>query len=295
MTSEKLDALIFIDTNILLDFYRIRRSNVSMQYLEKIVSHKDLIISTSQIEMEFKTNRQSAILESIGEINKLSIQTNFPAIISNAEATKKMATLKKDVEQQKNKIKQRIERILKKPSENDPVYKALQNLWKNQSDYNLNRENKKRFAIRKLAGKRFIMGYPPRKEKDTSIGDAINWEWIIKCAEISGKSIIIVSRDQDYGIYYRDESFLDDWLLNEFKERISQQRKIVFTDRLSQAFKKVEIPVTIEMEEEENKIIDLSKFNSQMKALSKLFKGQDFRFEDMRNAVAHFRDPIIDL
>lgn len=33
---QKLDALIFIDTNIFLDFYRIRKSDVSLKYLEEI-------------------------------------------------------------------------------------------------------------------------------------------------------------------------------------------------------------------------------------------------------------------
>ena len=65
---EKLDAYIFIDTNILLDFYRIRRTDISMKYLEEIEKHKDLIISTSQVEMEYKKNRQLAILESISEV-----------------------------------------------------------------------------------------------------------------------------------------------------------------------------------------------------------------------------------
>lgn len=69
---EKLDAYIFIDTNILLDFYRIRRTDISMKYLEEIEKHKNLIISTSQVEMEYKKNRQSAILESIGEVKKIN-------------------------------------------------------------------------------------------------------------------------------------------------------------------------------------------------------------------------------
>ena len=66
--SESLDALIFIDTNILLDFYRIRKSDISMKYLEQMVSHKDVIITSSQVEMEYKKNRQGAILESIVEV-----------------------------------------------------------------------------------------------------------------------------------------------------------------------------------------------------------------------------------
>ncbi|MCF8320976.1 MAG: PIN domain-containing protein [Flavobacterium sp.] len=57
-STEYIDALVFIDTNILLDFYRIRKSNISMKYLEEIEKHKELIIITSQVEMEFNVNRQ---------------------------------------------------------------------------------------------------------------------------------------------------------------------------------------------------------------------------------------------
>jgi hypothetical protein len=120
----------------------------------------------------------------------------------------------------------------------------------------LNRENPERYAIRRLALKRFGLGYPPRKKEDHSIGDAINWEWIIQCAAKCDKDIIIVTRDSDYGVNYDDKSFLNDWLQVEFKERISQKRKIVLTDKLSRALKLVEVSVTQEMIDEEQQVID---------------------------------------
>jgi hypothetical protein len=127
MKEEKLDALIFIDTNIYLDFYRIRKSNVSMKYLYEIVKHKEIIISSSQVEMEFKKNRQSVVLESIVEIKKLSsINLSFPAIIANAQASKMLKKHKTSIEKQQKKLKETIEKILKNPSQNDPVYKSLQ-------------------------------------------------------------------------------------------------------------------------------------------------------------------------
>ncbi|MEO0684627.1 MAG: PIN domain-containing protein [Cyanobacteria bacterium J06649_11] len=254
---ERVDALIFIDTNIFLDFYRIRNSDVSMSYLDQIIEHKDIVICGSQVEMEYKKNRQRVVISSIGEINnKLpTLNLGFPAIIADSQPTKMLEKYKKGIKDQKKRIKERVEKVLKNPSRNDQVYRALQKLWKNNSSYNLNRTNKQRFIIRELAQKRFMMGYPPRKKGDTSIGDAINWEWIIKCAEVSNKSIIIVSRDQDFGSHYGSESFIDDWLLQEFKERTSRKRKLVLTDKLSTAFRMVEIPVTQEMVNEEEEII----------------------------------------
>lgn len=267
---ETLDALIFIDTNILLDFYRIRKSDISLKYLEQMVSHKDILITSSQVEMEYKKNRQVAILESIAEVNKINnVSLNIPAIMSDAKAVDMIKKSKKSIDQQQKKLKSQIEKILKNPGLNDPVYKALKEIFTNNSDINLNRENKLRFKIRNLAKKRFILGYPPRKKTDNSIGDAINWEWIIKCAEDSGKHIILVTRDTDFGANYNGESYLNDWLAQEFKKRISQKRKLILTDKLSTAFQLVKIPVTKEMIEEEENVISISFQNYQRSELNK--------------------------
>ncbi len=275
---ETLDALIFIDTNIFLDFYRIRSSNISMKYLEQIENHLDLIITSSQVEMEFKKNRQSVILESIIEINKIGTTTgNIPAILSDLKVVEMIAKSRKEIKQRQKKLKDKIEKILKNPKYNDPVYKSLQKLFLHKSDIILNRENKTRFTIRNLAKKRFILGYPPRKKSDNSIGDVVNWEWIIKCAQDTGKHIILVTRDSDFGCTYNKEPYLNDWLLQEFKQRVSRKRKIILTDKLSKAFQIVKIPVTKEMIKEENEVINKS-LNSYYKKI--LIKNN---FENLSN------------
>ena len=278
---EKLDALIFIDTNILLDFYRIRKSNVSMKYLEEMEKHKDIIITSSQVEMEYKKNRQSAILESIAEVKKINNQSlNVPAIISDLKAVEMINKSRKGINQQQKKLKSQVERILKNPHRNDPVFKSLQRIFNNKSPINLNRENKIRYSIRNLAKKRFLLGYPPRKKTDNSIGDAVNWEWIINCANETGKHIILVTRDTDFGSIYEGESYLNDWLSQEFKQRVSRKRKIILTDKLSSAFKAVQIPVSPEMIEEEEKLIDTSFHNYKLQLLknsmSRIHNSMDF-------------------
>ncbi|MDT9702339.1 PIN domain-containing protein, partial [Streptomyces sp. P17] len=62
--------LLFIDTNILLDFYRIRKSDISIKYLEQIEACKDRLITGSQVEMEYKKNRQKVIVESLNQFSK---------------------------------------------------------------------------------------------------------------------------------------------------------------------------------------------------------------------------------
>jgi predicted nucleic acid-binding protein len=253
----KMDALLFIDTNILLDFYRIRKTNISMKYLEEIEKHKELIITNSQVEMEFKKNRQSVILESLAEVRKFDVPNlSVPMILNDTKTVDLISKSKNEIKLNKKKLTNRIEKILKNPNQ-DPVYKSLEKLFRHKSEINLSRENKLRFSIRNLAKKRFILGYPPRKNSDNSIGDAINWEWIIYCAQKTGKKIILVTRDSDFGAIDPTESYLNDWLNQEFKERVGRRRKIILTDKLSQAFKLLKIPVSTEMIEEEQKVSQL--------------------------------------
>lgn len=291
---EKIDALIFIDTNILLDFYRIRKSDISLKYLKEIEKHLDLIITSSQVEMEFKKNRQTVILESINEVNKINnVNITVPAILSDAKAVKMIEKSKKNISERQKDLKERIEKILKNPNYNDQVYKSLQKLFNYKSNINLNRDNSKRIELRELANKRFILGYPPRKKSDNSIGDAINWEWIIRCAENTGKNIIIVSRDSDYGCNYNNDSHLNDWLKQEFKQRISQRRKIILTEKLSYAFQLVSIPVTKEMIQEEENIINTQAILMRNNVKEALKNMQDaIKLEEIQGALKKMHENL---
>ncbi|MGH8605914.1 MAG: PIN domain-containing protein [Gammaproteobacteria bacterium] len=252
-----MNALIFVDTNILLDFYRVRSGGGGLELLNLIEAHKDVLITGSQVEMEYKKNRQRVILEAL-KAQKTPDWNGLtsPAFLADAKPAQAIAKSKKTITTQQKKLMTRIANILEKPSVSDPVFKTLSRVFKNDCEYNLTRDKKIRFKIRNLARKRFVLGYPPRKQNDTSIGDAVNWEWIVHCAEDSGKDIIIVTRDTDYGVSYGEKFFLNDWLLLEFKERISQRRKIVLTDRLARAFKLVEIRVSAKAEQEEKDLVE---------------------------------------
>jgi hypothetical protein len=251
----QLDALIFVDTNILLDLYRIRKSDVSLAYLDRLEDCKDRLIIGSQVEMEFKKNRQKVILETLKvyatpDWGKLTP----PALLSDFQPSKMIEKNKKEITKQQKKVKDKVEKILQNPTSNDPVFQKLNRIFKRKSAFNLDRESDDRFRIRRLARKRFSLGYPPRKDTDNSFGDSINWEWIIECAKNTDKEIIIVTRDTDFGAIYDGKSYLNDWLKKEFQERVNKKRKILLTDKLSVALKAVSEVVTQEMEDEEERI-----------------------------------------
>jgi predicted nucleic acid-binding protein len=247
--------LVFIDTNILLDFYRLGSESAKRQ-LALLDKHKESVITCEQVYMEYLKNRQKVIAENIKQLKKPPT-AQVPGIIADYQAAKSMGKQLEAASEKFNEVIAKIEKILEDPATHDEVFKALKRLFDHDWQFNLKRPDSLRFKIRNLARKRFCLGYPPRKQSDTSIGDAINWEWILWCAQNSteNQNILIVSRDTDYGITYDKSPVLNDWLRREFKERVGQKRKIELTNRLTVALKRLDENVTPEDEKEESELI----------------------------------------
>lgn len=253
-----METFIFIDTNILLDFYRIRKTEVSEKYLKLIDLNLNKIISSYQVEMEYKKNRQIVILEAFNAIKSPEFNSiTPPALLANSDQVRIIENNKKTINKKIRELKNRIDRILLNPVQNDKAYQTFQRLFKYDSKLILNRNFEDRERIKELAKKRFLLGYPPRKKDDTSFGDAYNWEWLIDVSIRNPSNLIIVSRDSDYGIAYNNKLYINDWLAQEYKDRVSKKRKILLTDKLSVAFKALSQKVTQEMELEEQEIINI--------------------------------------
>jgi hypothetical protein len=251
-----MPKLLFIDTNIYLDFYRIR-NEVKTSFLDHLEGIKNSLIMTDQVEMEFKKNRQIAILEGMQELKPPS-KICVPGVLKEDKSAKAIEGDIDNINQRIKVLKARLDKVFENPTRFDKVYQVLQRLFAKRQAIDLYRKNKKRYDIRELAQKRYLLGYPPRKKNDTSIGDAINWEWIVDVAKEHNSDIWIVSRDGDYGATQNNKGFINDWLKQEFRERVNKKKHIILTHRLSSALKEFEIPITDEEVQEENRVIELS-------------------------------------
>lgn len=69
---------------------------------------------------------------------------------------------------------------------------------------------------------------------------------------------MIVSRDSDYGSSLKGETFLNDWLGQEFKLRVSRKRKIRLYTKLSEALKLFAVSVTEKEVKEEEAVAEPS-------------------------------------
>jgi hypothetical protein len=255
LTSKRKKWLVFIDANILLDFYRLAGQSAIRQ-LQALERHRANLILGDQLRMEFMNNRQRAIIAGIDKLTRPERPT-LPAILLDSQPAKTWIKTHGTAETKFKKVKSRIETILANPTGADPVYQYLTRIFDHDCPFNLRRPDKKRYTIRNLARKRFALGYPPRKLDATSLGDSLHWEWIIACAKESKDlhNVIIVSRDSDFGVTYGGKSILNDWLYREFKERVSQKRDVRLSQRLTDALKLLEEQVEKEDLEEENRII----------------------------------------
>jgi hypothetical protein len=251
--------LLFIDTNIWLDFYR-SQNEAYVGLLDKVEGIKDRIIITHQIETEFKKNRQQVILNSV-KLLKDHTPKKVPSIGVLAEA-QQFKGVGKDIESACKRIKKlqdKLVAMLERPSDNDKVFQAAHRIFHRNDQLVLTREEKDkdlRKLIRDRAERRFMHGCPPRKPSDTSFGDSLNWEWMIECAIKRNAELVIVSRDADYGITYDGESYVNDHLRQEFSNRVSQKREILLYQKLSDALKHFKIQVTAEQAKAEQQFME---------------------------------------
>ena len=80
-----MDPLVFVDTNIFLDFYRVRNSEIQLNLIKHLQDNKDKLIITSQVEMEYQKHRQDVIITTLSGL-KLEKKTDIPVIIEVLKA-----------------------------------------------------------------------------------------------------------------------------------------------------------------------------------------------------------------
>lgn len=231
----------FIDTNIFLDFYR-DSNEATLTLLERLKPVRHRVISTYQVEMEFLKNRQRVLVESLGKL-KDQVPPTVPAIFADSATNESMRSLSRAGAQKAGLIRKRIMKLFDGPKQNDTVYQTLTDVFQSQSRHVLTRDMPIRAKVKRLALRRFLLGYPPRKASDTSYGDAFNWEWIVHCGQTFQGQILIVSRDGDYGVHVQSKHYLNDQLSREYRDRVGPRKSIAYTTRLSDALKALQVRV----------------------------------------------------
>ena len=134
------DRLLFVDTNIWLDFYR-SQTGAGLSLLKHLEGVKDQIIMTYQVEIEFKGNRQRIIADSYTALKPPS-QIPNPGYLGNAKAAKALVKDIKNAEKRVKALKKRLFRALNDPTHGDPVYQICQRCFHKTDEITLLRGTK---------------------------------------------------------------------------------------------------------------------------------------------------------
>lgn len=179
---------LFLDANILLDFYRFGDDDISEvgKIVELIKGQEIVLFTNSQLESEIERNREKVLSESFSALkaNKFSVRApnycaSFPEYAELREALKvageRHAALVAALE---NRVKQR----------QLPADTLIKTLLANAKVMPIDS------TVVGKAKLRVDLGNPPGKKG--SLGDAVHWECLL--ANASGYSFDLVSRDGDF-------------------------------------------------------------------------------------------------
>ncbi len=245
---EKTLPLLFVDTNILLNFYRAR-GEAGLTLLERLASVADSLIMTDQVEVEFINNRRNVIDGTLKGIAAPTIPV--PAYLVASRVANSIEKHQEIIRTQIKNLKEKVNGILDNPAKNDPVLRIVKKMIAKESDLSMKfAPDQIRKQIFDSAFLRHHRNFPPRKPKDHSIGDAINWEWIVHCAERTGRNTVIVAEDCDYG----ENNILLDCLTQEFAARTKCKAELV--SKPSEGLQKLDVRVTAAELKDEQKMIE---------------------------------------
>src|SRR5262245_6200237 len=156
----KTPKLLFVDTNIWLDFYRVR-NDVALSLLDDLMKVSPSIIVTHQSAVEFKANRLVALREGFASLSSPPPIAS-PGFFSNAKAVAGIKSHLKEVEARVQKLRQQLLKAVARPTVSDPVFKTFQRIFRKQDGLVLGPSHRLAKRIRRAALDRFLRGYPPR-------------------------------------------------------------------------------------------------------------------------------------
>jgi predicted nucleic acid-binding protein len=220
---------LFIDTNILLSFYSLNQEDLAElnKIIEAIESNQITLLLTDQIINEFYRNREQRIDGAIKALRAQTFNPQFPQLCEDYPEIDVLREALKHHEQAHAALTTKILVDIKaKTLKADLIIQSL---------FRLSKKLTPDLTTIEQAKLRMSVGNPPGK--NNSLGDAINWESLLKETP-RGEDLYFITGDKDYCSALSDDDF-SDFLLTEWYNR--KQTQIYFYKRLS-SFCKEQFP-----------------------------------------------------
>ncbi len=207
------DAVIFIDTNLYLDFYQVTKGK---ELLDTLREQQDYIFVTAQVVEEVQRRKLQLAQEFLTRHFKNLEFRNFEVpdhlFDISGETTAKLREKLGDIGQRIKKINEdlitaAVETLQRISRSEDEVSKALHDLFCKAVKPTLDELQRAR--------DRKERGNPPGKRPDP-LGDQLNWEQLLThCKGKSKLKLWIISKDKDYATKYSNARLLNPLLLQD--------------------------------------------------------------------------------
>lgn len=182
---------VFIDTNILLQLYQL--SGPDLDELKKVIklikNNKLALLVSKQVEDEFWRNREDVIRDALKSFKETKAIAKIPNLVRTHT---KYADLKTAINTVNDLVCQLEKEVSQEITENKlKADELIAQLFSDAKPDPISPD------IIEKAKMRIAVGNPPGK--NGSIGDAINWEWLLtKDRDFLGEELVFISADTDF-------------------------------------------------------------------------------------------------
>jgi predicted nucleic acid-binding protein len=268
---------VFVDTNVLLDFFRM--SSGDLEEIRKIArlsaNKKITLLINDFVKDEFARNREGVIAQSISQFNKSKLELHRPNIIRGHPESLELEQIQKRF---KELVKILSDRAASEANDiNTKADLVIGELFNSAIIHKVD-DNTIDKAMRRVA-----LGRPPGKEG--SHGDAIHWEWLIHHVS-KGDNLHLITRDGDFESPV-SEGFLAKYLTNEW---ISAKESTCTLYRSLTDFLKVHFP-EVKLADEIDKYIAIERletspnFATTHNAIKKLIGIDDYTPAELQRII----------
>jgi hypothetical protein len=215
-------TLIYIDTNVYLDFYQATHDPVAV--FDELYEVRENLVITEQTKQEYGRNRNSRLAQLVVNIEKSgSINPHTVSVVRDTPEFKEWLAAQRIAKTAVKKLAARINTWIA-DDDQDPVAKGVKRLIDGMSFYVTNEAAIERAKLRK------ILGNPPTSPDKYTIGDELIWETLLEQCD---KDLIIVSRDK---------TFLENYRLLRAEYHRPTRKLVSVTKNLSDALKAIGKP-----------------------------------------------------
>ena len=282
MGSDKKDKLnVFIDSCILLNIYDLSGSDLDefKKIAELARSNEIVIYAPEQVTDEFWRNREGGVAAALKRFKETKVTAFIPNLMRSYKKTTELQDAIGRVDAAVKEITALVETDVNNDSlKADKVVIDLLNVAKtNSADKDLV----------KRAELRAARGNPPGKKG--SLGDAINWETLLKSVP-DNENLTVVSSDGDFEAPLPGSKRIKEFLVREWKSKKGAEVTLYksLTDFLKVHFPGIKLSDEIAKATAIERLGLSASFNETHSIIAQLSKYADFKDDEIERILSAY-------